>query len=398
MQMSSNANVTSKMRTKVLLLLSAGHMVTDMAAGALPILLPIIQASLNLSYSAAGFISLIFNFSSSIIQPLLGYWSDKIKARWLLPLGCLLSVTGLVLAGIVSSYWLILAVVFLSGLGSAAYHPEGSKVSRLASGQFRTTGMSLFIVGGAVGAAVGSLVMAQLLDNFGRSATVYFMLPGLLMVALFLIFNHKLPPDPEVVPRSPAQQGGKTKNPMLIPLVLLVLVVMVRSWTQAGLTYFMPLYFVSHLGMSAAYTSTFLVSFMVAGAVGTLLGGPLADRFGRKKYLVASTALLIPLLLLIKSLSGLALMITLFITGAVLVSTMAPTLVMGQEMLPHRVGVASGLMTGFAVGMGGIGVTMLGAIADHFGAPAAFWALSIMPMIAFGLALFLPSDQALREK
>lgn len=396
--MSGKTSTITKMRTKVLMLLSAGHLATDMAAGALPILLPIIQASLNLSYSAAGFISLIFNFSSSIIQPLLGFWSDKVKARWLLPVGCLLSATGLALAGIVSSYGLILTVVFISGLGSAAYHPEASKVSRLASGQFLTTGMSLFILGGAVGAAVGSLVMAQLLDKFGPTSTVYFMVPGLVMMALFFIFNHKLPADPKVKPRSPLGQSGQIKNPMLLPLVLLVVVVMVRAWIQAGLTYYMPMYFVNYLGMSPSYTSTFLVSFMVAGAVGTVLGGPMADRWGRKKYLVASTAILIPLLLLIKVFTGLALMITLFITGAVLVSTMAPTLVMGQEMLPHRVGVASGLMTGFAVGMGGLGVTMLGAIADYFGAPAAFWVLSIMPIVAFGLVLLLPSDKALRQR
>lgn len=206
--MSVNKSIAvNKMRTKVLMLLSAGHLITDMAAGALPILLPIIQTSLNLSYSATGLISLIFNFSSSIIQPLLGFWSDKVKARWLLPAGCLLSMIGLSLAGVVSSYGLILAVVFLSGLGSAAYHPEGSKVSRLASGHRLTTGMSLFIVGGALGAALGSLIMAQLLDKFDRSASVYFIIPGIIMAILFFILNNKLPDEPSKV----AKKQSRTK-------------------------------------------------------------------------------------------------------------------------------------------------------------------------------------------
>ncbi|MCL4440165.1 MAG: MFS transporter, partial [Firmicutes bacterium] len=157
------ALATPTMRTKVLVLLSLGHLATDLAAGAWPVLLPILQASLHLSYSAAGVIALVFNVSSSVIQPLLGYWSDRVKSRWLLPAGVLLSTAGLALAGFVSTYWLILAVVFMSGLGSAAYHPEASKVSRLASGSRLATGMSLFIVGGALGAALGSLVMAQLL-------------------------------------------------------------------------------------------------------------------------------------------------------------------------------------------------------------------------------------------
>jgi FSR family fosmidomycin resistance protein-like MFS transporter len=156
----------------------------------------------------------------------------------------------------------------------------------------------------------------------------------------------------------------------------------------------MPLYFVNYLGESPAYASTFLVSFMVAGAVGTIIGGPLADYFGRKKYLVGSTAILIPLLLLIKFITGFFLMVVLFITGMVIVSTMATTVVMGQELLPHRVGVASGLMTGFAVGMGGFGVTILGAIADSFGAPTAFWVLSLFPILAFILSWFLPNDKA----
>jgi FSR family fosmidomycin resistance protein-like MFS transporter len=365
-----------------------------MAAGALPILLPIIQTSLNLSYSATGLISLIFNFSSSIIQPLLGFWSDKVKARWLLPAGCLLSMIGLSLAGVVSSYGLILAVVFLSGLGSAAYHPEGSKVSRLASGHRLTTGMSLFIVGGALGAALGSLIMAQLLDKFDRSASVYFIIPGIIMAILFFILNNKLPDEPSKVAKNNPELNIQVPQRVLVPLIILILVIVVRSWTQAGLTYFMPLYFVNYLGESPAYASTFLVSFMVAGAVGTIIGGPLADYFGRKKYLVGSTAILIPLLLLIKFITGFFLMVVLFITGMVIVSTMATTVVMGQELLPHRVGVASGLMTGFAVGMGGFGVTILGAIADSFGAPTAFWVLSLFPILAFILSWFLPNDKA----
>lgn len=299
---------------------------------------------------------------------------------------------GLALAGVVSSYGLILAVVFISGLGSASYHPEASKVTRLASGHRLTTGMSLFIVGGALGAALGSLIMAQLLDKYDRFASVYFIIPGIIMAILFFMLNSKLPDEPQTTAKNNPDLKIQVPQRVMIPLTILILVVIVRSWTQAGLTYFMPLYFVSYLGESPAYASTFLVSFMVAGAVGTIVGGPLADYFGRKKYMVVSTAILIPLLLLIKFITGFWLMVTLFITGMVIVSTMATTVVMGQELLPHRIGVASGLMTGFAVGMGGLGVTILGAIADSFGAPVAFSVLSLFPILAFALSLFLPKD------
>ncbi|MTI80374.1 MAG: MFS transporter [Firmicutes bacterium] len=390
-------NTTSTMRTKVLLLLSTGHLVTDLAAGALPVLLPVIQAALNLSYGAAGVVSLIFNISSSVLQPLLGLWSDKIKARWLLPTGSILSMIGLALAGIVSNYWLLLAVVFLSGIGSASYHPEASKVSRLASGHRRTTGMSLFIVGGALGAAIGSVVMAQLLMKFDRFASIYFLVPGIIMVMLFFIYNKKLPDEPGGVITGDINTNVKIPRNVMVSLTVLVVLIIIRSWIQSGLLYFMPLYWVNHLGKNPDYVSSLVVSFMLAGAIGTLVGGPLADRFGRKNSLVTSTALLVPLLLLLKFSTGAWPMIILFITGMVIVSTMATTVVMGQEMLPHRIGVASGLMTGFAIGMGGVGVTVLGTIADHYGVDSALWILTLMPLAAFALSLFLPKDSVQQE-
>jgi len=387
---------TPTMRTKVLVLLSLGHLVTDLAAGAWPVLLPILQASLHLSYSAAGVIALVFNVSSSVIQPLLGYWSDRVKSRWLLPAGVLLSTAGLALAGFVSTYWLILAVVFMSGLGSAAYHPEASKVSRLASGSRLATGMSLFIVGGALGAALGSLVMAQLLLHYSRSASLYFILPGLLMVVLFFAFKNKLPEDSPVILTGKPDFSISVPRRVLFPLSVLILFIVLRSWLQSGLTHFMPLYFVNYLGKSPAYAGSFLVAFMLAGSVGTVAGGPLADRLGRRTSLLGSTAVLIPLMLLFKYSTGIWTLVLVFITGMVMVSTMATTVVMGQELLPHRVGVASGLMTGFAIGMGGLGVTLLGAIADHFGAPVAVWAMTFLPVPAFLFSLLLPKDDLVK--
>ncbi|MBO8137840.1 MAG: MFS transporter [Desulfotomaculum sp.] len=382
----------SGMHTKVLVLLSAGHLVTDLAAGALPILLPLIQASLGLSYSAAGLISLVFNVSSSVLQPILGFWSDKVKSRWLLPAGCFLSMIGLALTGTASTYWFVLAVVFTSGLGAAAYHPEASKVSRLASGHRRATGMSLFIVGGALGAALGTIIMGKLLTIFDKSASIYFFLPGVIMAVLFLVYYRMLPDDPAPAVQKIKGDSKTAPKKILFPLIVLILVIIVRSWIQAGLTHFMPLYLVNYLGRSPNYVSSLLVSFMLAGAVGTILGGPVADRFGRKNMLVVSTAVLIPLLFLLKYSTGIWSMIVLFVTGMVIVSTMPTTVVMGQEMLPHRIGVASGLMTGFATGMGGVGVSILGAIADNFGAPTAFMTLTLLPLAAFVLSLLLPRD------
>lgn len=380
------------LRTKVLLLLSSGHLVTDLAAGGLPVILPIIQTALNLSYSATGLISLVFNVSSSVIQPLLGYLSDRVKSRWLLPVGCLLSTAGLALAGFVSGYWLILAAVLLSGLGSAAYHPEASKASRLASGCRPATGLSIFMIGGALGAAIGSLAMAQIVVHYDRSASIYFIIPGLIMALVFFAFLNRLPDESRVMIKEGVALTPTLPKTAIFPLSVLLLVVIFRSWIQSGLTHFMPLYFVNYLGKSPTYAGSLLIAFMLAGAVGTIFGGPLADRLGRKTTLVGSTALLIPLLMLFKFSTGLWSLVVLFIIGMMMVSTMATTVVMGQELLPHRVGVASGLMTGFAIGMGGVGVTLLGVIADNFGAPAAVWMITLMPVVTFLLSLLLPKD------
>lgn len=390
---SATPRVLPVLQLNVLLLLSLGHFVTDLAAGALPVLLPVLQSTLQLSYGAAGIISLVFNVSSSVIQPLLGHWSDRVKSRWLIPAGCLLSTGGLALTGLVHSYWLVLATVFLCGLGSSAFHPEASKVSRLASSHRLTTGMSLFIVGGALGAATGSLSMAKLLA-LGTGAGVYFIIPGLITAFLYFIFRHKLPCDPGVIIKRKEGVTSDVPGRIIFPLTILILFIMVRSWTQAGLTHFMPLYYVNYLGKSPSYASSLLVSFMAAGALGTVLGGPLADRLGRKNSLVGSTALLIPLLLMFQFSTGMASLVILFVTGMVMVSTMATTLVIGQELLPHRIGVASGLMTGFAIGMGGIGVTLLGTVADYFSVPTAVWFMTLLPVPAFVLSLFLPPDNS----
>nr|WP_315989345.1 MFS transporter [Desulforamulus aquiferis] len=253
-------------------------MVTDLASGGLPVLLPIIQATLNLSYSAAGVISLVFNVSSSVIQPLLGYLSDRVKSRWLLPVGCILSTAGLALVGVISGYWLILAAVLLSGLGSAAYHPEASKVSRLASGTRPATGLSIFMIGGALGAALGSLIMAQIVVHIGGHASFYFIFPGLLMGILFFIFRNKLPDEPRTIIKENEDITIHVPKQVMFSLSVLLLVVIFRSWIQSGLTHFMPMYFVNYLGKSPSYAGSLLVAFMLAGAMGTIFGGPLADR------------------------------------------------------------------------------------------------------------------------
>lgn len=391
------------MKINILIFLSAAHLVTDLTAGALPVLLPIIQQSFNLSYSAAGVIPLLFNISSSVVQPLLGFASDKFKSRFLIPLGCFLSMTGLVLIGIAQSYLLVLLAVLLSGLGIAAFHPEASKISRLASGYRLTTGMSIFIVGGAIGAALGSIITAKLLYFFSLKSITLFIFPAILMTLLFFLFKNKLPKEHDLKQKTNNPNNYKTSNSVsdvfvlekypnfLIPLVILIILIIIRSWIQSGITHFMPLYYVNHMGHSSSYVSSLVVSFMLAGIAGVVLGGQIADKFGRKNTLVITSALLCLLMLMLNFSTGVFTLILFFIIGMLIFSTMATTIVIGQQLMPHRLGMASGLMTGFAVGMGGVGTLILGTIADSLGANTAFWVLILLPFSTLLLSFMLPN-------
>jgi len=391
------------MKINILIFLSANHLVTDLTAGALPVLLPIIQQSFNLSYSAAGVIPLLFNISSSVVQPFLGCASDKFKSRFLIPLGCFLSMTGLALIGIAQSYSLVLLAVLLSGLGIAAFHPEASKISRLASGYRLTTGMSIFIVGGAIGAALGSIITAKLLYFFSLKSITLFIFPAILMTLLFFLFKNKLPKEHDLKQKTNNPNNYKTSNSVsdvfvlekypnfLIPLVILIILIIIRSWIQSGITHFMPLYYVNHMGHSSSYVSSLVVSFMLAGIAGVVLGGQIADKFGRKNTLVVTSALLCLLMLMLNFSTGVFTLILFFIIGMLIFSTMATTIVIGQQLMPHRLGMASGLMTGFAVGMGGVGTLILGTIADSLGANTAFWVLILLPFSTLLLSFMLPN-------
>lgn len=391
------------MKINILIFLSAAHLVTDLTAGALPVLLPIIQQSFNLSYSAAGVIPLLFNISSSVVQPLLGYASDKFKSRFLIPLGCFLSMAGLALIGIAQSYSLVLLAVLLSGLGIAAFHPEASKISRLASGYRLTTEMSIFIVGGAIGAALGSIITAKLLYFFTLKSIMLFIFPAILITLLFFLFKNKLPKEYDLKQKTNNPNNYNTSNSVpdtfvlekypsfLIPLVILIILIIIRSWIQSGITHFMPLYFVNHMGYSPSYVSSLVVSFMLAGIAGVILGGPIADKFGRKNTLIITSCALSFLMLTLKSSTGIVTLILFFVIGMLIFSTMATTIVIGQQLMPHRLGMASGLMTGFAVGMGGVGSLILGIIADSIGANTAFWALILLPFSTLLLSFMLPN-------
>jgi FSR family fosmidomycin resistance protein-like MFS transporter len=372
--------------------LSLGHLFTDVAQGAVPALLPFLISRDHLSYAAASALVLAATISSSVIQPLFGHVSDRYSLPWLMPLGPALGGLGVALAGLAPNYGLTFAAIVLSGLGVAAFHPEGSRFANYVSGARRASGMSLFSVGGNVGFALGPVLITPLLLVFGLHGTVFALIPTLAMAAVLV---HELPRlnafRSDVI-------GGRVQRDehreAWRPFALLAAVIALRSFVYFGLVTFIPLYYVRVLHTGKAFGNSALTAMLLGGALGTLIGGPLADRFGRRTVLTGSMIVLPPLIAGFL-LSGPTLgLLFAALAGAATIATFAVTIVMGQEFLPGRLGVAAGVTIGLSIGLGGIGAPLLGLLGDAHGLRAVFETVAGLPVLALLLALALPRTRS----
>ncbi|HUZ30140.1 MAG TPA: MFS transporter [Solirubrobacteraceae bacterium] len=368
--------------------LSAGHLFTDVAQGSVPALLPFLIAKDHLSYASASALVLAATISSSVIQPLFGHLSDRRSLPWLMPLGPALGGLGVALIGIASSYGLIFACVLLSGLGVAAFHPEGSRFANYVSGARRASGMSLFSVGGNVGFALGPVIITPLVLVFGLRGTLFVLIPTWVMAAVMVFELPRLRGF-----RSDLVGGRvqRTRQPEAWrPFGVLAAVIALRSFVYFGLVTFIPLYYLRVLHSGKALGNGALAAMLLGGAAGTLIGGPLADRFGRRAVLAGSMLVLPPLVVgFLLSGPGLAVVFA-AVAGAATIATFAVTIVMGQEYLPGRLGISSGVTIGLSIGLGGVGAPLLGLLADAHGLTSVFVAIAVLPVLALALTFALP--------
>ena len=371
--------------------LSSGHLATDLAQGSLPALLPFFTTRFDLSYTMVGALVLAATISSSIIQPAFGFWSDARGALWLLPAGVALAGIGIAFASIAPSYALVLLGVLASGLGVAAYHPEGSKFASYVSGRRRASGMSLFSVGGNIGFALGPLLASFFVITLGLGLDggVFVAVPGLVVAGLLLV---ALPHLARFAPDEVAQARRSAAGNDWRGTWMLLAIVGLRSLAHMGLFTFIPLYEISR-GESAIYGTRLLALFLFAGAIGTLLGGPLADRVGRRRVLLGSFIVSPPLIATYVLVGGPAGVIALFFAGMAVIGTFSVSLVMSQEYMPGRVGMASGLSIGLAIGLGGVAAIGLGAIADAVDLEAAVLTTALGPALCIVLVLLLPAPR-----
>jgi MFS transporter, FSR family, fosmidomycin resistance protein len=380
-----------KFNLKVLIILSLGHMVVDIYQGALPVTLPFIKEKLALSYTMTGFILMMANFTSSILQPLFGFYSDKKEKAILLPLGVAVAGIGFSLLSLPSTYISVLLLVIISGLGVASYHPEGYKTAHFFTGNKSVTGMSIFSVGGNLGFSFGPIISIYVIGYLGFSFLPVVVLPALIFTAVILYYRRTIA-IPVLEHADRQQSAAKAPPGVYGSLFLVIAIVVMRSWTQMGLLTYIPFYYINYMKGDPLFAGKLVFVYLLCGAAGTLIGSPFADRWGHQRFLRISmllAALTLPLFFVPFVQQSMLLFIVLGLQGMLLISTFSVTVVMAQKLLPNRLGVASGLMVGFAIGTGGIGVTLLGLVADHYGVPAALESIMILPLIGFILSLVL---------
>lgn len=380
-----------------------GHLVTDLQGGALPIVLPHLKEIFALSYSQLAAIVLTQNITSSVIQPLFGYLTDKKSLPQLLPYCAALAGAGFAAVGWVSSYeFLLLAVIFI-GIASATYHPQASKtVNFLSTKAAKAKNMGLFSLGGNAGMAFGSLGMAFLISlPGGLHNTIYFLLPGLVVFGLML---KCMPAYIQVNQaynnlRHAAEVKHADNNIPYLGLLFLLLFIFLRSTIHTGLSTYLPLFFMKFRSCDSSFASMLVSGFLLGGVAGTYIGAVLSDRLGARKIILGSIVCSIPAIWLINlAVSPVTALAAVILAGFAIIGSFATTIILAQSLLPNNVGMAAGLTIGFSVGMGGFGVTLLGILADNWGLPLVMQLITWLPVAAAIIAVWIPIPAELRKR
>ena len=383
--------------------LAIGHLVTDMQAGALPIVLPHLKELFSLSYAQMATIVLTQNITSSVIQPVFGYITDKRSLPALLPYCAALAGAGFAAIGWVSSYALLLLTVIIIGVSSASYHPQASKtVNFLSDENSKAQNMGLFSLGGNAGMAAGSMMMTFLIGlSGGLHNTMYFVLPGILVFGFMM---HYMPEYKRVnlehsLKRAAAKAKGNAEKLSYFGLVMVLFFIFMRSTIHTGMSTYLPLFFMKFRDAEPVFASLLVTVFLLGGVAGTYIGAVLSDKLGARAIIVGSMILSIPpIWALDKVTTEFAIATVVALAGFFIIGSNATTIVLAQTMLPNNVGMAAGLTIGFSVGLGGLGVTILGVLADNYGLPFVIQLLTWLSIGATMMTVKIPIPESLRKK
>ncbi len=369
-------------------MLILAHMMTDLNQGAVPALIPFLVAQQGLNYVGASAITVAGTLISSVLQPLLGFVSDRKSLSGLLVIGPLLAGLGLALSGNLPGYGWVLLAILTSAIGVAAFHPEAYRYANYYSGSQTATGMGIFSVGGTIGYSFGPLVLTFLIVQGGLTATVWMCLPTLGVAAYYLVRQSRLR-SLRFEQQQSIQQNGQTN---WRAMSLLLSVIVMRSMSYYCLATFVPLFLIRARGFSTPLANSALTVMSVGSIIGALLSGPIADRIGRRRVLFW-LALVISVAIFSFVFANAALSFPILgLASAALSASFTISMVLGQYYGRGHLGLASGLTVGLAVGFGGLSAPLFGWIADQLGLTITLSSVAILPLMAAGLILFLPQE------
>jgi FSR family fosmidomycin resistance protein-like MFS transporter len=368
------------------------HLLNDMMQALLPAIYPTLKTQFHLSFAQIGLVTLAFQCTASLFQPVVGYFADLKPMPYSLALGMVSTLAGLLVLAVAPNYPVLLIAGMMIGLGSAVFHPESSRVARMASGGRYGLAQSVFQVGGNTGQAISPLTAALLVATYGQRSIVWY--AGLALLGIVTLFNigtwYKHHGLQRIKSHQASRDSGLPKSKVVISLAILLALIFSKFFYLASIGSYYTFYLMHTFGVSVQNAQVHLFFFLGAVAVGTLLGGPLGDKIGRKYVIWFSILGMLPFTLMLPYADLFWTGILSVIIGLVMASAFPAIVVYAQELLPGRVGMISGLFFGFSFGMGGIGAAVLGALADATSITYVYKVCAFLPAIGL-FAVFLPS-------
>ena len=382
----------------VLVAISFCHLLNDMMQSLLPALYPMLKSSYALSFAQIGLLTFTFQFTASLLQPLIGAYADRKPRPYSLAIGMGFTLVGLVLLAFAANYALLLLAAALIGTGSSVFHPESSRVARMASGGRHGLAQSVFQVGGNFGSAAGPLLAAFIVLPHGQASVAWFSAVALLgMVVLFNVGHWYKTHGIARLKRAATDRTATPRRHVVIAIAVLLALIFSKYFYLASLTSYYTFYLIDHFQVSVRDSQLLLFVFLGAVAVGGMLGGPLGDRFGSKYIIWASILGVLPFTLLLPHANLFWTAVLTVPIGLILASAFPAIIVYAQDLLPGRTGTVAGLFFGFAFGMGSVGAAVLGVLADHIGITLVYQICAFLPIIGL-LATFLPDVHKLRTQ
>jgi MFS transporter, FSR family, fosmidomycin resistance protein len=378
----------------ILLMISFSHLLNDTIQSLIPSIYPLVKSHFNLNFAQIGLITLTFQLAASLLQPLVGLYTDHRPKPFSLVTGMAFTLIGLLCLSRAGNFHVLLLSVAVLGIGSSIFHPEASKVAYMASGGKRGLAQSIFQVGGNAGSSLGPLLAALIIVPMGQSSIGWFALLPLAAMGVLIFVGRWYKKNMLILKQKNKNTGAE--KPMLsgkkifISILILVVLIFSKYFYLASMVSYLTFYLIEKFGVSVQHAQIFLFIFLFSVAAGTLLGGPLGDRFGRKYVIWFSILGVAPFTILLPHASLFWTAILTVIIGLVLASAFSAILVYAQELLPGKVGMISGLFFGFAFGMGGLGSAVLGVLADRKGIIYVYQVCAFLPLIGL-LTGFLPN-------